>query len=142
MTLMVRPGSPPAGHQAAWPLAFDRTSAATARRLLVRWARDRGLSASTIEDAVLAVSELVANAIEHGAEPVELTADVDRGVLVVGVSDGDPELPERAGPSAYSVSGRGLSIVGALAADWGITRHGGGKTIWVQIQTSSGARDG
>ena len=80
---------------------------------------------------VLAVSELTANAVQHGVGPIELAVhDSDEGVTVE-VSDHDVgRHPEVRRASVTSVSGRGLSIIDALAAHWGLTVRDGSKSVW------------
>ncbi|CAL9638058.1 hypothetical protein [Streptomyces griseomycini] len=47
-------------------------------------------------------------------------------------------------PDTDSESGRGLLLVTALAADWGVTdrRPGPGKTVWAVVGTARGSRPG
>lgn len=85
-----------------------------------------------VHTATLLTSELVTNAVEHGAELVELlVASISAGVRV-DVVDGRPGPPRSSLPEAASERGRGLLIVDALATDWGIDLlpEGGGKSVW------------
>ena len=84
------------------------------------------------DDAQLGVSELVANAVRHAGTPVELTLEIDRGVLIA-VRDRHPELrrPSFGRPvDAFAENGRGLQLVAAISEDWGISARGDGKVIW------------
>ncbi|MBV6697332.1 ATP-binding protein [Kitasatospora aureofaciens] len=94
--------------------------------------------------ALLIIAELAANAISHGRVPgrgfelhLSLTTTARRGTtLRIEISDckGDrlPVLPARLNPN--SQSGRGLTLVNALADRWGtIPRHPNGKTIWAEL---------
>lgn len=93
---------------------------------------------AVLDDAVLIASELVTNAVHAlGAAPaagIELAWQhwADRVVCVV--TDGAPGAPVCAAAGPYAESGRGLQVVGALAADWG----------WLMLGAGSGAgsRDG
>ena len=71
-----------------------------------------------LDAIVLAVSEIVTNAIEYGSGgPVEITARVDDRTFVVEVaadSSGIPLPPSDPVPTT-SVRGRGLQVVHALA---------------------------
>ncbi|MFE2034290.1 ATP-binding protein [Streptomyces scopuliridis] len=83
-----------------------------------------GLSALA-DDAELLISELVTNGFKHGTERqiiFRLVIGVD--VVVLEVDDGSPALPQLrdAGPDA--INGRGLFIVDALAASWGVSSDG------------------
>ncbi|KQX66225.1 ATP-binding protein [Angustibacter sp. Root456] len=85
------------------------------------------------DDAQLAVSELIANAVKHARTPLvlELTADDDH--LTVTVIDGEPELTAQVQQHALAESGRGLRIVAAVAADWGMERRDDGKALWFRL---------
>jgi anti-sigma regulatory factor (Ser/Thr protein kinase) len=87
------------------------------------------------DDAVLAASELVSNAVVHGQEPIVLT--LERGVrrLRVAVSDGGPSGPETRRPDANEESGRGLTIVAAVAHRWGVEAAPTGKLAWFELDS-------
>lgn len=112
--------------------------ASIARRATARaaelWRLDRELT----ETALLLVSELVTNAIRHGAPPVRLSLHLDRGPgsLRVEVTDSSP-APPRVGATAEpdQTGGRGLMIVQQLAARWGsnVSASRLGKTVWFEL---------
>ncbi|MHB9862739.1 ATP-binding protein [Streptomyces sp. YIM S03343] len=126
-----------------------RRGARLARRLaahrLDAWGMPYGSPAS---DAVsLVVAELGANAVLHGRVPgrdFELRLSYDRaaGVVRVEVSDthpGQPELRRPGSDPAGADGGRGLLLVAAVAARWGVTgRTGPGKTVWAECVTEAG----
>ncbi|MFE2410121.1 ATP-binding protein [Kitasatospora sp. NPDC059408] len=123
-----------------------------ARRQLAAW-RVNLTATEAYYAALLVVGELAANAITHGRVPGRgfelhlcLTTTVRRGTtLRIEVSDcrGDrllPVLPVRLTPN--SQSGRGLTLVDALADRWGtIPRHPNGKTVWVELDLPAGGTD-
>ncbi len=83
--------------------------------------------------AQLAVSELVTNALVHGAAPVSVrlrgTVDAPR----IEVRDSSPELPvlpQRVGAGWLATSGRGLALVARASVRWGIDLTDSGKTVW------------
>ena len=87
----------------------------------------------------LLVSELVTNAVKHARATSTLTLAVATGMIEVGVTDGGSprlvipaqrDVTARASTRVISESGRGLMIVEALAADWGVTPAGRGKQVW------------
>ncbi|QNP62639.1 ATP-binding protein [Streptomyces genisteinicus] len=119
-----------------------RRGAAHARRLAARrlglWGFPPGHPDS---DAVcLVVAELAANAVLHGRVPgrgaaLRLAWDAGAGSVRVEVSDTHPRRPAAAPePPADAEGGRGLLLVSAVAASWGVAdRAGPGKTVWAEL---------
>ncbi|TXS37677.1 ATP-binding protein [Streptomyces sp. or43] len=120
-----------------------RLGATLARRLAV-WKLDVwGIPYGTqLSDTVaLLVAELAANSVLHGRVPgrdfeLRLAYAHGTGVVRVEISDThearpDPAAVPTADPEADG--GRGLLIVEALAARWGVSdRLGPGKTVWAE----------
>ncbi|MFD9817131.1 ATP-binding protein [Streptomyces sp. NPDC059080] len=119
-------------------------SVATARRhvsaVLGAWGLD---PAAPLTDAVrLIVSELATNAVRHTGDTspyftVALRLDRDE-TLTAGVTDRDPRPPRRLPAELCRDGGRGLLIVGLLAAESGgdvatVPDPGGGKTVRVRL---------
>ena len=106
-----------------------------ARRATQRAAELWRLDREVTETALLLVSELVTNAIRHGAPPVRLSLRLDADRLRVEVTDGSPAPPRlsRAGPD--QTGGRGLQIVQQLAHKWGsqVSKTRLGKTVWFEL---------
>ena len=107
---------------------FTAPSAARVRRELRDWMVAQGLPRDLVEDARVVVSELVGNSVRHAA-PLPTNDIVVRWwlegrELVLSVSDGGGvrTSPHAVSASMSAVSGRGLSIVDALA-DHGATRR-------------------
>lgn len=93
-------------------------------------------STETIETAALLTSELVANAVGHGAPPLRLWVVVDDTIVRVEVHDGDGSaVPERRSPEPTDSAGRGLAIVDALAMRWGTRPDADGKWVWFELPT-------
>ncbi len=130
-------------------------------RAALRCALDQlGYDDEVISDAVLAVSELVANATEHAVGPYELRLRCTAAEVICEVEDGDPRIPEvpafpvaplyepveehrGGGLDALCVllaeSGRGLHIVQELTKGaWGFTRVRNAKTAWVALPLPPG----
>ncbi|MFF7148399.1 ATP-binding protein [Streptomyces griseoaurantiacus] len=101
---------------------------------LTEWGHPHGTEAH--DTVVLVVAELAANAVLHGRVPgrdfaLSLFHDESRGILRIEVADTHPALPARRTPAPDEDGGRGLLLVDALAADWGMDgRPGPGKTVW------------
>ncbi|QKW35500.1 ATP-binding protein [Actinomadura sp. NAK00032] len=93
-------------------------------------------------DVVVAVSELVTNALRHGLEglpqplplcPIQLVLVGHPRRLVVSVTDPSGRVPEPAAsePDRFTEGGRGLVVVGAISDAWGWARLAtGGKAVW------------
>lgn len=86
-------------------------------------------------DAVaLVASELVGNAMVHGAGPVELQMEIDPGRVVLLVGDSGPGSVAARAPTADALGGRGLAIVASVSESWGVRCDpGGGKVVWAEI---------
>lgn len=91
-----------------------------------------------IEDAEQVVSELVTNAILHGAEPVTLRIMRRPDALRLEVEDGGRMLPVMSRSNADTMTGRGLSLVAALASGWGVEESAAGKIVWAELAEEPG----
>jgi GAF domain-containing protein/anti-sigma regulatory factor (Ser/Thr protein kinase) len=94
-----------------------------------------------VADAELAVSELVTNALLHGAPPVSVHVDVREGSVRVEVADGSRHAPVRAIARQDAMTGRGLSLVAALARDWGVEQRPHGKAVWAELSATAPTAD-
>lgn len=91
-----------------------------------------------VETVVLAVSELVTNALIHGRPPVALTLRRSAGEVRIGVHDNSPAEPIVAGAeqSGDATSGRGLGIVAELADTVGCEQvPDDGKIVYASFRT-------
>lgn len=83
---------------------------------------------------VLAVSELVANSLQHGTPPMRLRLRRTDRRLIVEVTDGDEHLPRRRRAETEDEAGRGISIIATIASSWGSRRTpDGGKAVWCEF---------
>ncbi len=109
-----------------------------ARQLARRACRMWGLS-HACDGVVLAVSELVGNAVRHGARgQVRLRLARTPRRLRVEVADTAGGQPWQRCPSADEEGGRGLLLVAAVSARWGIQPEPVGKTVWVEFPLPTG----
>ncbi|MER6146231.1 ATP-binding protein [Streptomyces sparsogenes] len=134
-------------------------AAAHARAALRRTLTQLNLPGEAISDAVLAASELIANAIEHACGPYEMRlCHTDVG-LTCEIQDGDPHIPniprspastplgsetQRPGGGLEALTellperGRGMRIVNQLTSGrWGFRPSGSvAKVAWMAIPGS------
>ena len=113
------------------------------QRLAAELARAVEVSPALAADVVAVGAELLGNAVRH-ARPlpggvIRLSWQVGRAgadcCVTVRVTDGGAaaQVPaqRRAGPD--DVDGRGLTIVAALAARWGVDRDGLEQIVWAEV---------
>lgn len=143
-----------------WPC--DSRSVADVRRFVMAHCQQWHLDTVT-DDLVLIASEMATNAVTHARSPFQLTMSLIDDQVRIEVSDSDPHLPRTpappwrttalTGPDAAridhvdflfggdldqeDVSGRGMMIVAALAASWGMAPNGAapGKTVWATYRS-------
>ncbi|MGH4022958.1 MAG: ATP-binding protein [Pseudonocardiaceae bacterium] len=122
----------PARRRVTRQLPADPYAARTARRVLeevcTRW-RVTALR----EAALVIVTELVTNAVDHVGAPIELCVTVRHGVLRIEVSDHSKVLPARLDQIPNATQGNGLWLVEGLASQWGATPTTWGKTVWADL---------
>ncbi|MGK3199656.1 ATP-binding protein [Amycolatopsis sp. MEPSY49] len=112
------------------PLPDDVTAPARARHEVRSAMLAAGLDEAQLDDVLLATSELVTNAFEHGECPRSLEFGYADGRLTLRVYDAGQLLPELRAPSPAEARSRGLVLVQALSEDWGFERCPGGKLVW------------
>ncbi|MBN0047991.1 ATP-binding protein [Streptomyces actuosus] len=110
-----------------------RTTPRTARDFVAATLTEWG-ETSRLDDMRLCTSELVTNAVLHGA-PVGRLVLVRVGSLDdqlrIEVHDAGDDTPIQRDPGESAVDGRGLLIVSATADSWGVKeRTGPGKCVW------------
>ncbi|MYS23758.1 PAS domain S-box-containing protein [Streptomyces sp. DvalAA-14] len=138
------------GHRAGEPLMLlARTKALPRDRVLTRdlpadaeaapiarkATRDQlavwGVDEETASTTELIVSELVGNAVRHGAPPLRLRLILG-SVLTCEVSDAATSAPHVQHARTVDENGRGLFILATLAEQWGSRYHPQGKTVWAE----------
>ncbi|MFF2650452.1 ATP-binding protein [Streptomyces sp. NPDC058045] len=116
--------------------AFEPTPVKVAemRRATAALLQKACLPESLASDVVLAVSELVTNAIVHGDGEVGLHVSVNRERVRVSVSDQSPDEAFLMWAEADCESGRGMNLVAELAAAWGVEVTPTGKKVWAELR--------
>jgi anti-sigma regulatory factor (Ser/Thr protein kinase) len=101
-----------------------------------RFATDalRDVSSEITATVELLVSELATNCIRHTDSSFDLTIIQAGREIRVEATDYDAGKPTMRSPEPTDPSGRGLRIVDALAAAWGVEhRSAQGKTVWFTV---------
>jgi anti-sigma regulatory factor (Ser/Thr protein kinase) len=101
-------------------------------RAFVTEAVERAIAPVPVDDLTLVVSELVTNAVVHGAGEVVVDVTIHDAGIRVEVADAAPEVKPIA-PVVDGESGRGLLLVSRLAHRWGVRRHDSGKVFWADL---------
>ena len=107
-----------------------------------RFVRDAGSAwpGQVLEAALLVVSEVVTNAVRHGAGTIQLCVAADDRMVRIEVTAEGVQLPRRrsASEEALGDGGRGLHLLDALTAEWGSEprEDGPGKVVWMELRRS------
>ena len=87
-----------------------------------------------VDDLVLAVSELAANAVQHGSGPTTLAVSLRPGAVVIEVGDRDPIRSPTILPLQRATwSGRGMAIVDVISDSWGVLALADTKVVWCEF---------
>lgn len=92
-----------------------------------------GPSDSLCDDVELVVSELVTNAVRSGSPTVVVEISIENGRVAVRVTDEGEGWPEERSAGIHDTGGRGLALVSALSASWGVRMVETGKVVWSEI---------
>lgn len=117
---------------------------AEARRRLRTLLSAQGIDTEVRDDAGLVLSELFTNAIRYSdSERITCALRVAGNVVRLEVGDQGRGLtePQSREAGVDEESGRGLQLVDALAAAWGVQTcpDGRGRLVWAVLQRYDGA---
>jgi CheY-like chemotaxis protein len=125
------------GQQAQLELAQDPTSVRAARRFVAEKLEEWGLD-GLLDDALLVTSELAANAIMHAESECVIRVSLTESTLRIDVLDSGAGTPEPQPRSFTEEHGRGLVLVDAVTAAWGLDMvPGDGKVVWAELTRSA-----
>jgi anti-sigma regulatory factor (Ser/Thr protein kinase) len=118
------------------PLPRNASAPERARTELRRRLADQ-VPADTLRDVELVVSELVTNAVLHGAGTLVLRLELDDDGCIQGdvVDEGGGFEYELRQEGFEQVGGRGLFLVDRLTDRWGV--HEGTTHVWFAVQVPS-----
>jgi PAS domain S-box-containing protein len=107
----------------------------TGRHLVADHLTERSVPRILVEDAVLATSELLTNAIVHGIGPVDLRVRTNGREVLLEVQDRATFLPRKMRPTVEDEHGRGLQIVAGVSERWGVRATDDGKSVWCVLSS-------
>jgi anti-sigma regulatory factor (Ser/Thr protein kinase) len=118
------------------PLPADTTAPSIARRFIRETLDDWDVGPDLVDRAELCTSELVTNAVIHSGTTPEITAQLDAEFLTVLVHDegGSRTVSPTDEQETLRVSGRGLTLVDALASAWSAEHSADGTTVWFELE--------
>jgi GAF domain-containing protein len=97
-----------------------------------------GSAPGLVDNAHLVVTELVTNALLHGAPPAMLRLVPEGDGIRVEVDDAGRSLPVQLARRNDAMTGRGLELVAAVSTRWGVEPNStGGKTVWAHVTADS-----
>lgn len=139
--LWSRPPEPP--REARIRLAPVPASVARMRALLQRLQSSWRMPDASDGVIELLATELAANAVKHAQSDMTVIVRYLGDVIRVEVGDGSRETPRPRQAADDDLDGRGLALVDALAAQWGVLPTRTGKRVWcdVNIDTGRGRED-
>ena len=119
----------------------ESSSASLARRWVIERLGD--FPGDAADDVALLVTEVVTNAIIHAKTPIDVGVSIVAGAARVEVVDRSLVLPAAKGYTVNAATGRGLTLLDALATAWGAeTLPGGaGKVVWFEVTDGDRGRD-
>ncbi|MFC5958938.1 ATP-binding protein [Streptomyces pratens] len=127
----------PTGHPGySETLPRDPESAAVARRLVRTALATWGLE-DRIDDAMVVITELVSNAVDHGrlASIRVIVSRPSEHRVRLGVVDRSKVVPAmRTDSNGDQVRGRGLVLVDSLTGRWGTDPYRWGKQVWGELK--------
>ncbi|MFJ9319464.1 ATP-binding protein [Streptomyces globisporus] len=139
------PSTHSAPKELAMEVAADYSELACMRDSIRNWLKSCGAEHG-VDEILLVAHEILANAIEHGSD------GEDGGIRLsmqwkklpecrITVHDTGPatETPQAVAAEESAESGRGLSIVEAIAYSWGVTRQRTGHSVWATLRCPSAA---
>ncbi|MFE3548319.1 SpoIIE family protein phosphatase [Streptomyces kronopolitis] len=124
-------------HVAEWEVPRDPAAVGPVRNACVRQVAEWGLRHLAV-GAELILSELITNAVRHGAGPIHVRLLRTRS-LFCEVSDGSSTSPHIRQAKDTDEDGRGLFLVAQFAEQWGTRYSARGKTIWASLAIGADA---
>jgi anti-sigma regulatory factor (Ser/Thr protein kinase) len=126
-----------AGGTRTWALPGRAESVPETRHRVEALLRAWNRPPETVDAAMLLVTELVTNAVQHtDTADIICTVSLHADALTLSVTDTGtvtPTAPVPAQRDSLEESGRGLALVTALATDWGTRLTAGSREVWARL---------
>jgi serine/threonine-protein kinase RsbW len=108
-----------------------RLARRVARTVLAAWQLQ-----DTQETAVLLLSELVMNAIQHARDTETIVVELEaaKTSLRMEIANHDPRWLQPRTPDESGESGFDLLLLDALASKWGVRQTATGKAVWAELE--------
>jgi anti-sigma regulatory factor (Ser/Thr protein kinase) len=121
-------------HQMASALVPPHTIAVRGVR---RWTAAQldswGLVPEVVTNAVMCISELVSNVVQHAGTSARVSMELAERLLVTVEDTGTWSAPRTGQEDLSAVNGRGLALVAAVSDAMGHARGAEGSTVWFEI---------
>ena len=98
-------------------------------------------SRDQVDSAMLLATELIGNVLLHTDTAAKIVATFVPHHLYVEVTDTNDDMPHPLSPTASTPNGRGLMLLDALAAQWGVRPEAQGKTVWFTVSDTAPSQD-
>lgn len=121
----------PARPDAQFRLALSAHAPGAARDQAGTWLDSIGVHPDLRRDVLIAVSELVTNAVTHAASAPRVHLMVLDGHVRLEVHDASAARPVRKTGSASG--GFGIRLIAELSESWGWSPTDGGKVVWAEF---------
>jgi serine/threonine-protein kinase RsbW len=123
------------GDQVGWETSFDRHAITRTRHAVAAWAASAGLLGQRLESFVLAVNEIITNAVRHGGGRGRLRLWASAGVAWCEIRDhghAAQNLKRASGqelPPTSATGGRGLYLARQLCDTLSVHSAAEGTTV-------------
>jgi anti-sigma regulatory factor (Ser/Thr protein kinase) len=115
-------------------------SAPLARRALAELLAGTAF-AHRADEAQLAASEMVTNAVLHGRQPLTVRVRLGQACVRVEVVDASPISPSFSMLDPTALTGRGLMLISEAADRWGVEPLEHGKAVWFELHAGGLAEE-
>jgi serine/threonine-protein kinase RsbW len=117
---------------------FDHSRVTALRHSIASCARAAGLDGDRLADFVVAVNELLTNAVRHGGGSGHVLLWLDNGSLICEVTDRGNGIPapiaDPSRPASDEPGGWGLWLVGELSDTFAVTSGNDGTSVRISCR--------